>query len=157
MKVSDRIKLKKSRMMRVCLPLLLVLLLFSGAAGKEVDPYELLGSSVSVFMMLPNDGLNTYMASLQFQGALYNDVKQEIERNFKVQPEFEDGWVRDMWSFRETYAQPVPEVDHSHLVPPLQTPIIPNLYWACMHHVYPWDRGTNFAVDLGQRITRAMA
>ena len=88
MKVSDRIKLKKRRMMRVCLPLLLVLLLFSGAAGKEVDPYELLGSSVSVFMMLPNEGLNTYMASLQFQGALYNDVKQEIERNFKVQPEF---------------------------------------------------------------------
>ena len=75
----------------------------------------------------------------------------------KVCPDYEDGWVRDMWSFREPYAQPVPEVNHSQRVPAVGTPIIPNLYWACMHHVYPWDRGTNYAVELGQRVARWMA
>lgn len=74
----------------------------------------------------------------------------------KVRPEFEDSWVREMWSFRESYAQPVPEVNHSLRVPALEMPIIPNLHWACMHHVYPWDRGTNFAVELGKRAVRAM-
>jgi protoporphyrinogen oxidase len=74
----------------------------------------------------------------------------------KVRPEFEDEWVRAKWAFRESYAQPVPEVNHSQRVPAIETPIIPGLYWACMHHVYPWDRGTNFAVELGQRVARVI-
>jgi protoporphyrinogen oxidase len=73
-----------------------------------------------------------------------------------VRPEFEDDWVRAKWSFREVYAQPVPEVDHSRRVPLPQMPVIPGVYWACMHHVYPWDRGTNYAVELGQRVAQAM-
>jgi protoporphyrinogen oxidase len=74
----------------------------------------------------------------------------------KVRPDYRDRWVREMWSFREPYAQPVPEVNHSERVPAAESPILPNLYWACMHHVYPWDRGTNFAVELGQRVARAI-
>ena len=74
----------------------------------------------------------------------------------KVRPDYRDRWVREMWSFREPYAQPVPEVNHSARVPAAETPILPNLYWACMHHVYPWDRGTNYAVELGQRVARAI-
>jgi protoporphyrinogen oxidase len=74
----------------------------------------------------------------------------------RVRPEYRDRWVKDMWSFRATYAQPVPEVDHSARVPAAQEPILPNLYWASMHHIYPWDRGTNFAVELGQNVARAI-
>jgi protoporphyrinogen oxidase len=74
----------------------------------------------------------------------------------KVQPAFHDDWVREMWSFRETYAQPVPMVNHSQRVPRLEKPLLPNLYWASMHHVYPWDRGTNYAVELGQRMAHIM-
>jgi protoporphyrinogen oxidase len=74
----------------------------------------------------------------------------------KVRPEFEDSWVRAKWRFSERYAQPVPEVNHSHRIPSPETPVLPNLYWACMHHVYPWDRGTNFAVELGQQVAAAM-
>jgi protoporphyrinogen oxidase len=74
----------------------------------------------------------------------------------KVQPAFEESWVREMWSFRETYAQPVPLVNHSRLVPKLEEPVLPHVYWASMHHVYPWDRGTNFAVELGQRIAETI-
>ena len=72
-------------------------------------------------------------------------------------PEFEDNWVRAMWSFQEVYAQPVPEVGHSQRIPPLHIQVIPNLYWACMHHVYPWDRGTNYAVELGMRVAQIIA
>jgi protoporphyrinogen oxidase len=74
----------------------------------------------------------------------------------KVQPAFQDDWVRAKWSFQEAYAQPVPGVDHSHRVPQVEMPILPHLYWACMHHVYPWDRGTNYAVELGQQVAQAI-
>ncbi|MBN1584609.1 MAG: FAD-dependent oxidoreductase [Anaerolineae bacterium] len=74
----------------------------------------------------------------------------------KVRPEFEDNWIRAKWSFSETYAQPVPEINHSQRIPSPETPVLTNLYWACMHHVYPWDRGTNYAVELGQQVAAAM-
>jgi hypothetical protein len=61
-----------------------------------------------------------------------------------------------MWAFSATYAQPVPEVHHSARVPAANKPILPNLYWASMHHIYPWDRGTNYAVALGQNVARAI-
>jgi protoporphyrinogen oxidase len=74
----------------------------------------------------------------------------------KVRPEFEDAWVRAKWRFSEPYAQPVPQVNHSQRIPSAETPVLPNLYWACLHHVYPWDRGTNYAVALGQQVAEAM-
>lgn len=65
-------------------------------------------------------------------------------------PEFRPEWVRKYWIYRVPYAQPVPELNHSKNIPDLQTPI-PNLYWASMSQVYPWDRGTNFAVEIGRK------
>ncbi|MHB1162209.1 MAG: NAD(P)/FAD-dependent oxidoreductase [Chloroflexota bacterium] len=71
----------------------------------------------------------------------------------KVNPSFDRSWVRASWLHRESYAQPIVPVDHSQNVPPLSTPL-PGLFWASMSQVYPWDRGTNFAVELGQRVAR---
>ncbi|MGE5620809.1 MAG: NAD(P)/FAD-dependent oxidoreductase [Sphingomonadaceae bacterium] len=71
----------------------------------------------------------------------------------KVNPGFDRSWVRASWLHRETYAQPIVPVDHSRNVPPLSTPL-PGVFWASMSQVYPWDRGTNFAVELGQRVAR---
>ncbi len=70
-----------------------------------------------------------------------------------VNPRFERAWVRAAWLHREPYAQPIVTVNHSRNIPPLATPL-PGLYWASMSQVYPWDRGTNFAVELGQRVAR---
>ncbi len=72
-----------------------------------------------------------------------------------VNPAFNQDWIRKTWVFRAPYAQPVPYVNHSQHVPPLNTPIA-GLYWASMSHVYPWDRGTNFAVEIGRRVARLM-
>jgi protoporphyrinogen oxidase len=69
----------------------------------------------------------------------------------RFNPEFKPDWVRGSWLFREKYAQPVPPVNHSRNIPDLATPI-PGLYWASMSQVYPWDRGTNYAVEIGQEV-----
>jgi protoporphyrinogen oxidase len=71
-------------------------------------------------------------------------------------PRFDPGWVKQTWLFREAYAQPVVPVDHSRNLPALHTPL-DGLFFASMNHVYPWDRGTNFAVELGHRVAREVA
>jgi len=71
----------------------------------------------------------------------------------RINPAFDRSWIRKVWKFSESYAQPVPLVNHSQRIPPLETPI-PNLYMANMSQVYPWDRGTNYAVELGRRVAR---
>ncbi len=68
----------------------------------------------------------------------------------RINPSFTRDWIRKSWKFTEIYAQPVPFVNHSARIPPLETPI-PNLYMANMSQVYPWDRGTNYAVEMGRR------
>ena len=77
-------------------------------------------------------------------------------RNLRhINPNFEPDWVRKSWLFRARYAQPVPEVNHSERIPALRTPL-PGLYFASMSQVYPWDRGTNFAVEIGRRVARML-
>ncbi len=73
----------------------------------------------------------------------------------RIQPDFDPSWVRAHWVFRTPYAQPVVPLGFSQHVPSLDTPI-PGLYWASMSQVYPWDRGTNFAVEIGRRAARMM-
>lgn len=68
----------------------------------------------------------------------------------RINPRFTPDWVQSSWLFRTTYAQPIPPVNHSRNIPKLRTPIS-GLYFACMSQVYPWDRGTNFAVRIGRR------
>ena len=71
----------------------------------------------------------------------------------KINPDFRRDWVRASWMFTEKYAQPVPALDHSRNVPPLKTSI-PGLWMANMSQVYPWDRGTNYAVEMGRRVAQ---
>ena len=65
-------------------------------------------------------------------------------------PDFKPDWVRKSWVAREKYAQPVPLLNHSANIPEIATPL-PGLYFASMSQVYPWDRGTNYAVEIGRR------
>jgi len=69
---------------------------------------------------------------------------------------FVPGWINKAWLYRTGYAQPVPLLNHSRNIPPIQSPIS-GLYFASMSQVYPWDRGTNFAVEIGRRAARLMA
>jgi len=69
----------------------------------------------------------------------------------RFNPDFDRSWVKKAWLWKAPYAQPVPPVNHSRSIPPLRTPV-PGLYFASMSQVYPWDRGTNYAVEIGQRV-----
>jgi protoporphyrinogen oxidase len=71
----------------------------------------------------------------------------------RFNPRFERSWIKKTWLFREPYAQPVPPVNHSRNIPDIRTPIR-GLYFASMSQVYPWDRGTNFAVEIGRRTAK---
>jgi protoporphyrinogen oxidase len=73
----------------------------------------------------------------------------------KFNPDFKRDWVKKIWVYKTNYAQPVPLVNHSQNIPAVQTPIA-GLYFASMSQVYPWDRGTNFAVEIGRKAARMM-
>ena len=73
----------------------------------------------------------------------------------KINPAFSRDWVKKVWLFKTNYAQPVPLLNHSKNIPAIQTPV-DGLYFASMSQVYPWDRGTNFAVEIGRRVARKM-
>jgi protoporphyrinogen oxidase len=73
----------------------------------------------------------------------------------RINPDFDRSWVRRIWLNKTNYAQPVPLVNHSQNIPAIQTPI-PGLYFASMSQVYPWDRGTNFAVEIGRQAAGLM-
>jgi len=68
----------------------------------------------------------------------------------RFNPDFRPDWIRKSWLFRTSYAQPVPLLNHSRNIPDIKTPL-PGLYFASMSQVYPWDRGTNFAVEIGRK------
>lgn len=55
--------------------------------------------------------------------------------------------------FQAPFAQPIIPVNYSHLVPSHSTPL-PNVFLANMQQVYPWDRGTNYAVELGEKVAK---
>jgi protoporphyrinogen oxidase len=84
--------------------------------------------------------------------------KEELLERFlpalpRFNPQFDRSWVKATWLWKTTYAQPVPPVNHSRNLPPLRTPV-KGLYFASMSQVYPWDRGTNFAVEIGRKVAR---
>jgi len=87
-------------------------------------------------------------------------TQEELENRFlphlnKFNPNFSIDWINKIWLSRTKYAQPVPFVNHSKNIPKIRTPI-PGLYYASMSQVYPWDRGTNFAVAIGRRAAKLM-
>jgi len=84
--------------------------------------------------------------------------KEELLERFlpsvqKFNPKFSRDWINKTWLFKTTYAQPIPLINHSQNIPDIRTPI-PGLYFASMSQVYPWDRGTNFAVQIGRKAAR---
>jgi protoporphyrinogen oxidase len=72
----------------------------------------------------------------------------------QLSPDFEKNLIKK-WVFRERFAQPLVFQNHHKQVPALTTPWA-GLYWASMQHVYPWDRGINFAVAIGRRVAHTV-
>lgn len=87
---------------------------------------------------------------------LFKMTKEEILKMFlpylkKINSDF--SFKKNSWSFlrRDWYSQPIIPTGYSKIIPPIVTPV-EGLYFATMHHIYPWDRGTNYAVELGRKV-----
>jgi protoporphyrinogen oxidase len=63
--------------------------------------------------------------------------------------------IIDSFTFTGFFAQPVHQKHYSSKAPKLITPL-PFVYLANMDSIYPWDRGTNYAVELGIRASNTI-
>lgn len=70
----------------------------------------------------------------------------------KIKPDYKK-YLIDFKVFRAPFAQPIVPINYSKLLPPFITPL-KHVFLANIEQVYPWDRGTNYAVELGEKIAR---
>lgn len=70
----------------------------------------------------------------------------------KINPEYKNNLIGYEF-FKAAFGQPVIPRNYSKMIPPFNTPF-KNIYLANIEQVYPWDRGTNYAVELGEKIVR---
>lgn len=75
--------------------------------------------------------------------ALFDPYLKQINSDYKKT-------LIDYKLFKDDFAQPIIPTHYSQMIPPITTPI-KNVYLANIQQVYPWDRGTNYAVELGKK------
>ena len=73
----------------------------------------------------------------------------------KLNPDYKKSLI-GLRKFTVPFAQPIIPVNYSKMIPPFETPL-KNVYLANMQQVYPWDRGTNYAVELGEKIAKLVS
>lgn len=71
----------------------------------------------------------------------------------KINPDFDASWVEERYLFHEEGAQPVVTTHYSQKIPEHATPI-PGLFLANTTQIYPQDRGINYSVLLGRRMSQ---
>jgi protoporphyrinogen oxidase len=73
----------------------------------------------------------------------------------RINPAFSRDWIVNAWLFQEPAAQPIVTLGYRERIPPLQTGV-PGLVLANTTQVYPEDRGTNYAVRIGEEAAQAL-
>lgn len=68
-----------------------------------------------------------------------------------INPKFNKDWVNRAYLFKAPFAQPIIPLNYSKVLPSFETPI-EGLYLCNIQQVYPWDRGTNYAVQNGEKV-----
>lgn len=82
-------------------------------------------------------------------------LNEFIPHLHQFNPDFVPSWITGAWVHKAKYAQPVPPVGYADMIPDVRTPM-KGLYFASMSQVYPWDRGTNYAVEMGHKVVNLM-
>lgn len=82
--------------------------------------------------------------------------KEEILKEYdsllkKINPNYKETII-GVEAFKVPFAQPIIPINYSKMIPTFETPLN-NVYLANIQQVYPWDRGTNYAVELGEKIS----
>lgn len=73
----------------------------------------------------------------------------------KINPEYKSSLI-GIKKFSTPFAQPIIPINYSKMIPPFETPL-KNVFLANMQQVYPWDRGTNYAVELGEKVAHLIS
>ncbi len=86
---------------------------------------------------------------------LYLPYLKKINPSFNFElcprPELGPKGTLNFELFFGPFAQPVFPPNYSQIKPGFKTPI-KNIYLANMDMVYPWDRGTNYAIEMGKQV-----
>jgi protoporphyrinogen oxidase len=105
----------------------------------------------------------TYVANYLPDGHPYLSMtKQQLLKTFspylkRINPSFNSQLVtRNTHLFTAPMAQPVHTLHYSEKAPKFETPI-PGLFLANLDSIYPWDRGTNYAIKLGKEAAYAIS
>ncbi|MCK4588315.1 NAD(P)/FAD-dependent oxidoreductase [Candidatus Woesebacteria bacterium] len=77
-------------------------------------------------------------------------LKEYSPHLVKINPHYKEALI-GLDIFKAPFAQPIVSLNYSAKLPPIKT-LINGLYLATMQHIYPWDRGTNYAVELGKKV-----
>jgi len=80
---------------------------------------------------------------------LYDPILSKINKKYKLD-------IIDTELFTAPFAQPIIPINYSKIIPSLRTPL-KNVYLANIQQVYPWDRGTNYAVELGEKVAKLIS
>lgn len=78
----------------------------------------------------------------------YDPLLKKLNNEYKKQ-------IIGIEAFKVPFAQPIIPLNYSKMMPPFETPFT-NVYLANIQQVYPWDRGTNYAVELGEKVVDLM-
>lgn len=71
----------------------------------------------------------------------------------KINPQFSKSHINESYLFKAYFAQPIIPLNYSKEIPKFETPI-KGLYLSNIQQVYPWDRGTNYAVENAEKVAK---
>ena len=85
--------------------------------------------------------------------------KQDLLKKFdpylkRINPSYSSSLINS-FLFLGPFAQPVVTVGYPKKMPSFKTPL-KNIFIANLDMVYPWDRGTNYAVEMGEKVAGLM-
>jgi protoporphyrinogen oxidase len=93
----------------------------------------------------------------QVDDKFFSLTKEELLKLFdpylkKINPSYSENII-GYELFKDAFAQPVVFINYSKMLPPFKTPL-KNVLLSNIEQVYPWDRGTNYAIELGEKIAK---
>lgn len=98
---------------------------------------------------LPADDITYRMTDTEYLAYALPFVRQMF-------PDFDEAWIHGYHVWRADHAQPVVERNYSSMVPPEET-TLQNAFISTMAHIYPEDRGTNYAIREGRAIAKRIS
>lgn len=74
----------------------------------------------------------------------FDPYLSKINKNYKL-------YIVNYELFIAPFAQPIVTTDYPKKIPEFKTPL-KGVYTANLDMVYPWDRGTNYAIEMGEKV-----